>query len=175
MRATAKLEFEDVKDKLQKVFGEFGDSEGDGVGDLSIKEESCFYMKNSMQKEYSSRNFGYRGGYRGSAFQRSYISRSGQRGGRGKMRNQRNPVNGDGNVLRCHCCGSTRHFSYDCPHKKVDKGNMTVHITIVAVVSTRVDALGKGILDSACTKTVAGRTWVEEYLPCVESDNLRII
>ena len=28
--------------------------EGDGVGDLPIKEESCFYTKNSMQKEYSS-------------------------------------------------------------------------------------------------------------------------
>ena len=54
---------------------------------------------------------------------------------------------------------------------------MTVHLTLVAGLSNRVllvDTVEKGILDSACTKTVAGRTWAEEYFSLLnEKDSLK--
>ena len=47
---------------------------------------------------------------------------------------------------------------------------MTVHITLVTgkddsgTGSMLVESLGKGILDSACTKTVSGEEWMNEYI-----------
>ena len=70
VRATSKLEFEDMKDKLQRVFGEF--TEGDETtnsGSLPIKGEDCFYTKDYNKK---------RGGYNSSGRGR------GGRGGRGQ-------------------------------------------------------------------------------------------
>ena len=46
VRATAKLDFEGVRDKLQKVFGEFdgNDETQEGSGALPIKEECLLYQ-----------------------------------------------------------------------------------------------------------------------------------
>ncbi len=47
---------------------------------------------------------------------------------------------------------------------------MTVHLTLLnGLADARRNSLlgesfGKGILDSACTKTVAGQVWLDEYL-----------
>ena len=169
VRATSKLEFDGVKDKLQKVFGEFGDGALDGSDTLPVKEESCLYT-NAPKSGFGR---GQRGNYRGSHY----------RGGRSRGRNRGNAVDASGTVLGCHCCDSTMHFIADCPHKKVEEGNMTVHITLVAgemhegkqsmMVS---ETVGKGILDSACTKNVAGAVWLEEYLAMLnESDREQVM
>ena len=54
----------------------------------------------------------------------------------------------------------------DCPHQeKIEESNVTVHITLLTgTKSTLAETLGKGILDSACTKTVAGVAWMEEFI-----------
>ena len=162
VRATAKLTFEDVKEKLQKVFGEFGDKEGEmNTGMLPVKEE-CLY----------SRGF-QRGGRRGGFSQRGNSSsfRGADSRGRGKGRGYKsNPMSSDGTVMRCHECESTKHFVSECPHRKVENANMTIHLTLVAGAGgseqdrNLVDTLGRGILDSGCTKTVAGSDWMDEYL-----------
>ena len=47
---------------------------------------------------------------------------------------------------------------------------MTVHITLVTGTDVSwtgnmlLESLGKGILDSACTKTVSGEKWMDEYI-----------
>jgi hypothetical protein len=84
--------------------------------------------------------------------------------------------------MRCHECESTRHFVRECPYrkeegdkkvedvKKVEDTKMTVHLTLITGSACEeqeamlVETLARGILDTACTKTVAGRTWTEEYL-----------
>ena len=80
--------------------------------------------------------------------------------------------------MRCHECESTKHFVADCPHRQVESANMTVHLTLVAGASGKIslgDTLGKGILDSACTKSVAGELWVKEFLDTMdESDKKRV-
>ena len=65
VRATAQLSFEDIKDKLQKVFGEFGNEEdGDTTGVLPVKnEQSCLYTKSYGRGKGQN---GFRGSFRGS-------------------------------------------------------------------------------------------------------------
>lgn len=172
VRATAALTFDDIKDKLQKVFGEFGDEEDDDTGVLPIKTESAFYTNSSTGKR----------GRGGQALQR------GARGGRGFQGARRtNPLDADGNIMRCHECESTRHFVADCPERKKDKeghpknenANMTVHIALVAGMSDNQgrnslgDTIGKGVLDSACTKSVAGELWIKEFVDTLDETERR--
>ena len=60
-----------------------------------------------------------------------------------------------------------------CPHKdqqKKQEANMTVHVMLLigkkdsGISGMLGESLGKGILDSACTKTVAGMNWLNEYV-----------
>ena len=80
--------------------------------------------------------------------------------------------------MRCHECDSTRHFVNKCPHRRVEDAKMTIHLTLIAGSASKdqevmlVDSFARGILDSACTKTVAGKTWIEEFLALL-SDNER--
>ena len=171
VRATASLNYNAMKDTLQKVFGELDTKDGElKDSTLPVKEEVLF------TKGYQHR---YRGGGRGSQHQ-NYQRDSGASGGsqrfqrgRGRGRGRRdggNPVDTSGTVMRCHECESTRHFVNDCPDRKVEEANLTVHLTLVAGSASKeqevmlVESLARGILDSACTKTVAGQTWIEEYL-----------
>ena len=67
-----------------------------------------------------------------------------------------------------------------CPHRQnVEESNMTVHITLLTgksssgIASMVFESLGRGILDSACTKTVAGSAWMEEFLNNLNDDDQR--
>ena len=165
VRATSTLTFDDMKDKLQKVFGEFGgDKEG---GTLPLKED-CLYTG-----YYRGRGRGYQqqGTFqpRGS-FSRDQWGTFPQRGsGRGRGQSTRdNPYNQGGTQMRCHECESTKHFVSDCPHRSYQNAKMLVNLTLVTGDFTNnvmmVETLAKAILDTACTKTVAGQTWMNEYL-----------
>ena len=76
-------------------------------------------------------------------------------------------MDSDGNIMRCQD-NSTKYFALSCPNRKVEETNMTVHITLVTgkadsgTGSMLVESLGKGILDSACTKAVSGEEWMNE-------------
>ena len=72
--------------------------------------------------------------------------------------------------MRCHECDSTKYFASSCPHRKVEETNMTLHITLVTrkadswTGSMLVESLGKGVLDSACVKTISSEEWMNEYI-----------
>ena len=157
-RATAKLEFADMKDKLQRVFG---DSCGKDDEVVPVKQEDCLYTSGR------GRFFNKRGG------------RGGKFSGRGRKKYPdaktphagKNPMDADGNIMRCHVCESTKHFVESCPHREnVEESHVTVHIALLTgkgnaeTNKMMVESLGKGILDSACTKTVAGNIWVDEFV-----------
>ena len=59
---------------------------------------------------------------------------------------------------------------------------MTVHITLVTGTDVSwtgnmlLESLGKGILDSACTKTVSGEKWMDEYIRNLnEEDKKKVV
>ena len=187
VRATAKLEFDDIRDKLQKVFGEFdGDDEKqEGTGALPIKEE-CLYTRygqrgrgnrhsgefhDDVRRNRSSHTGEWQNDSRRNRDSHDDVRRN--RGGRGRgsqHQGNRNPTGPNGNVMRCHECNSSQDFVDNCPHRRVEEANMTVHITLVAGSASEeqevmlVETLARGILDSACTKTVAGKIWMDEFL-----------
>ena len=73
--------------------------------------------------------------------------------------------------MRCHACESKKHFIAECPHRQVENSNVTVHLTLVAGVSTASDirdSLGKEVLDTACTKSVAGQVWLDAFIETME-------
>ena len=86
----------------------------------------------------------------------------------------------DGTVMRCHNCVSVKHFASSCPHQQcgTEEAHTTVHITLIAGKGETEqcyllgECLGYGALDSACTKTVAGETWVNEYLSTLSAQEL---
>ena len=123
-----------MKDKIQKVLS---DSFGRDSGGVQVKQEDCYYTNR-------------KGNYK-----RNNNSKKVNNFGRSKNKLGTNPVDSDGNIMRCHECDSTKHFASNCPHTgKVDSGTG----------SMLVESLGKGILDSACTKTVSGEEWLNEYI-----------
>ena len=156
VRATSSLTFEDMKDKLQKVFGEFeSDREG---GPLPIKED-CLYTGHNRGRGrgYQQRGYFRRGTFppRGSTRGRDWSTRD-------------NPCNQGGTQMRCHECDSTKHFVSDCPHRNYQNAKMLVHLTLVTGDFSNnvmmLETLAKAILDTACTKTVTGQIWLNEFL-----------
>ena len=150
--------YAEMKKKIVMISG---DPSGIDVGVEEVKEEVVLYnSERNSQRYQSNRRGGFRG--RGCNMQR----------GSSKSSNNRNPVGNDGNVLRCYVCDSTKHLSPSCPHKKERDGNTVEEIHIVLLGSTPnekqkqfvVEALGKGVLNSGCTKTVAGKDWMSEFI-----------
>ena len=139
---------------------------------------------------------GGRGGYRDETFGEASFSGgrirgSGSSGGgnrytamgsrRETNNREQNPTDSDGKVMRCHECESVRHFAWNCPHRRnnAEESNLTVHhITLVnakpdtAHRNLLIESLGKGVLDSGCTKTVTGNVWLEEYLSTLSEHEL---
>ena len=106
-----------------------------------------------------------------------------------------NPVDADGNPLRCYICDSTRHLANRCPHAD-EESNRQVHVAQFTTHSSATscprsvsgnerdrihltlynsnpdetlsslvgETLRMAVLDSVCTKTIAGETWANAYL-----------
>ena len=57
--------------------------------------------------------------------------------------------------------------------KGVEESNLTVHVTLVTGKGNEsmvLELLGKGILDSACTKCVAGSAWMDEFISTLSEE-----
>ena len=151
-RATAKLEYKDMREKLSRIFGDPGVLEEKGAVP-EIKDE-VFYTGGYDKRKFS------RGSSRGRG--ESGARRPG-RGGSYRGRGRGRP--------KCFRCQSEDHFIADCPEAAteevhaVEEANVTVHITLhLSQQSLNVEALGKGLLDSGCSRTVAGQVWYDEYI-----------
>ena len=188
-RATASADPDDMKDKLQKIFGEFTDKEDSP--DLAVKD--CLYTQGRWKRDsgYGTRYSpqGSSGGRFGGGGPRdigqgsgySRYSPQGSGGGRFGGEGPQDIGQGSGYwrksqdrgafVVRCYECESIKHLVKDCPHRKQrvkfteEITSKMVNVTLVTEHNPQLsDSLGKGVLDSACTKTVAGEIWVREYL-----------
>lgn len=65
---------------------------------------------------------------------------------------------------------TTKHLVVDCPHRKVEDANMTIHLTLVAGTGSAEQnqmlggTLRKGTLDTACKRYVVLNGWTNIYL-----------
>ena len=100
-----------------------------------------------------------------------------------------NPVNKSGHISRCVICDSKMHWASQCPHAQ---NNTAVHITeeidnelceqVELVLITEeldkhkifvAEASKSAVLDTACTKTVAGVTWFNNFVETLTHKDLR--
>ena len=114
VRATAKMEFNDMKDQLQKVFGQYCDKEEVLEGALPIKEECLYGAYGHQSKSFRGYN----------NFNKRFKDRKGQNwkyerpldsnwkydhAQKQTPRSKDNPRDEDGNIMRCHECDLKKH------------------------------------------------------------------
>ena len=182
-RATCgQMTYANMKGSIQKIFGD--PSNDNNRSAPAIKSEPVFHSDHSEDVHYTS---GYRG-WRGQGRRGSY-NRSQQ--GSGYMYNRfqqsgssyrRNPFDKDGQQLKCFKCGSTNHFARSCTSKNVEgESKAQVHITLLNGKSDKDmeslvgECFGKALLDSACTKTVCGETWINVYLDMLNEEEMSLV
>ena len=178
--------YEQAKKSLKKFKGEAGHSKGEIVN-TNIKLEPAFLAQNEealLAAGYVKRGNSYSGYKRG--------GRSGRGYGRGQAFNssQRatknlNPTGVDGKVLTCRSCGSYRHLVANCldSWENLSKVNITESeqeaddfVLFTGYQKQNITELGNdarncAVLDSACTSTVCGKTWLNRYVDSLSNDD----
>ena len=111
-----------------------------------------------------------------------------------------NPMNKQGELSRCAVCDSTMHWAKSCPHnprrrsvnlaenEKADleltdddeqKDELVNDTFLTQSIENRIylaEASGCAVIDTACTKTVCGQRWLEQYIGNLnDSDKKKII
>ena len=140
-------------------------------------------QKASCMVNYEESNAGFRnkGGY----YQRGKGRRPIPRGSRGiqsQLFRKRNPVDQEGNPLKCNICESILHLAKDCPHsyENLNKSQSVPHKSVcfsqvkkkeeISVVLS--ESTHSATLDSGCSSTVAGEQWITCYLDSLTPDEL---
>lgn len=175
--------YDEAKKSLKKFKGEV--TEGAAHGSTpSIKLEPTFLAQN----EEALLAAGYVRAKQGGRFN-STSQRVGGRSGRGgfargtynnrgspmvNVNKNVNPVGADGLPITCKSCGSFRHLVAKCPDswENLSKVNITEEENVVLFTGYKtdeisqlgVDARNCAVLDSACSSTVCGETWLENYI-----------
>lgn len=168
--------FKQMATSLRKFFGQQAASGKEMIDTSNIKvEAACLAEEDHFEDANYSRNrngrFGFRDRWRNKNFDKGQFNRSDKIRGTSKVSKPINPDGPDGQPLRCRSCDSIRHLVKQCPHsyenmtqKSVQKavlftGNRTEETLVLLSESAN-----SAILDSACTSTVAGETWMNCYL-----------
>ena len=104
-----------------------------------------------------------------------------------------NPMGPDEKILTCRCCRSYRHLVAKCPHswENMSKTNVTKRMATVNITEDEhvlftgyhkgdiaqlgIDACNCAVLDSACSSTVCGEIWLENYLNSLDHEDRRKI
>ena len=168
--------YDEAKQSLKKFKGDI--AEGSANSSSSIKLETAFLAEHEealLAAGYIKQNRGGRSG-------KGAYSRGNQRGRAQQSSKKINPTGTDGKTLTCKYCGSFRHLVANCQHTKETMAK--VHITETSpkdeqedehvvlftgydkreIAQLGIDARNCAVLDSACSSTVCGETWLENYL-----------
>ena len=132
-----------MKSALKRIFTK--PQLNEAAGNTDVKQEEAFYSKRSYHSTGTSKKL--------------------------------NPVNKQGQVSRCVVCDSKMHWASHCPHKQ--QPNQSAHLTeesceeVELVLMTEqmdkqeifvAEASKSAVIDTACTKTIAGEIWFENYI-----------
>ena len=193
-----KLDFEEMKSKLKKVFGS-GESDKVVQDDFKIKiediniseenEEDVFYGRYGNSRpfpRYSGRGYPYNRGTRGafrpnrgaSGSYNSYNNRGPMRGKYFGAHNENKEKK-----VRCSICESIYHKSYECPDKIYFAEEEDIDYDVVLYQSNLLtesqynvfvaESSASAILDSGASATVTGKIWLESYCQGLSKDQLR--
>jgi hypothetical protein len=185
------------KDMQQKVLSLYGDRVKDTFPSTStsIKEEPVFYGNHEGYHQrggYRGSRGGYNKGTRGRG-REAVGDRQSQRGREYFTPQKRmNPPGRDGKPSTCAVCSSIYHWAKFCPEnptsnydrKRSDQAinytqndgqdydnNITLYEKSDRMQQFVGETIGCAVIDSGCSKTVAGKQWVECYLDLLDEDD----
>ena len=172
---TTELTYKAMKDQIKKICGTTVSQGNDDFQSAPpIKDEVLF---THGRGGYRGRGRGGKGG-RGGSYKPSSSTEGAKGGSQKQSSSTENPVNQYGIKMRCYACDSLTHMVANCPKK-----NEVEEVNIVLLNSKPdnkqknlvLETLGKGLLDSGCTRTVAGEFWMNEFLSTIPpADKLKI-
>ncbi|ESO92708.1 hypothetical protein LOTGIDRAFT_175654 [Lottia gigantea] len=92
---------------------------------------------------------------------------------------QSNPIGHNGKIMTCKSCGSFRHLIAQCPDswENLARVNVTNEENVVLwtgnkaenVAKLGVEAQNSVVLESACSSTVCGKTWFDNYVNSLDT------
>ena len=185
VRATLpELSYQSMKDQLNKIFSDPTNLASDTKQEQATKVEPAqdvYYSSSIIQiqaKFNSHRGCGRGGAYQRGGFGRSdkvVNWRSGQRDANSqssqRISRRINPLDANGEICHFYTSGSIFHWSYACPDSyesrdPVKEKDSDVQIQLLEeTMETLIgETLRMAVLDSGCTKTVSGETWLNCYL-----------
>ena len=142
-----------MKSALKRIFGESKTTDSSGI---TFNQEDSAYYTGSQQKVR-----------RGNKQQQS--SKAAQKG--------TNPLDRFGRRSRCAICGSTYHWVKDCEHNtertEDSKDENSCHLTLFTKEVDLVfvmESYGSAVVDTACTRTVCGRNWYDQYFSTLNTE-----
>ena len=157
------LTYDNMKSKIQKIFGD------PNANDISVscKVEPVYYASGKKGSHWRGRGGRDRGQGR-AARSSNYV------------KTDSNPLGADGKPMKCFTCESIKHLSRDCPHKlhesrssrSISKPNDIEQVNITLYGSGYdeeapkgvIESFGMALLDSGCTRTVTGKSWLNAYI-----------
>jgi hypothetical protein len=194
---TTDLTYDNMKKQIKKICGSFTGSK-DGEAAVPPVKEECLYNRFSSSRERGRFRSG-RGRDRSDRDRSDWKDMSGNREkpeGQVSRRNAGNERTSErslvleiGRILkvinsRSFTCDSVKHFAKDCAHKNsgekkgiMKKDVQEINILLLNAVPDKrqknlvIESLGKGVLDSGCTKTVSGEFWMEEFLSTLSAED----
>ena len=97
-----------------------------------------------------------------------------------------NATDSEGKVLKCFRCGSTKHFAKHCDKiddeygdEKKGKKKTSVYVTLLTnyqkMNKLLRESLGMAVMDTGCSKSLAGEVWLEEYIETLSEDEKKLI
>jgi hypothetical protein len=168
----AELKYQNMKETLLKIFS-------DPAATTDDEKAPAVKMEPVFKVAHRGASTGvYRGRGRGT-YNRTYNSYSGT-----------NPTDREGKVMKCFKCGSVKHFARYCDKGSAENtGNITskkekkpIYITLLSrpqnerrMSKLLRESLGMAVLDTGCSRTVAGEDWVREYEDTLTDEEKELI
>ena len=180
LSTTSTLTFENMRKTLKTLFTDSKVSGNSEVQSTHIKVENEAYYGSVMRKSGTRRLE-----YKTEGVSASDRSRTRKQASDDRM----NPLKPDGSVSICAICSSKMHWAKNCPHayernsKQVYYNDVNEHddeegcsdeecqITLIAQTDDDQkmnkllgETIGSVLLDSGCSKTVCGETWLKSFM-----------
>ena len=191
-RATiSEFKYSDMKNRVLSMYGDKAQSSFDAI---AVKPEPVFYGENRGSFNYRNNRRGwnnrnYRGATRGG---NNFVHPPSK---------PTNPVGPNGKINLCAICGSKYHYARQCPEVAGENEKMKAqHVGLVEDIIENInqqkivnedeislfqdavddnslkwflgETLGCAVIDSGCSKTVAGITWLNCFLETLNDDEL---
>ena len=176
LTASSDLKFSSMKSALKRIFKDSrvtndGDVASDNPSAIKIKQESAFMMQKFDNDVGARRRFQQR-------------RQAQQNNSTGNAPKGTNPIDKLGRRTKCMICQSVFHWAKDCQHRldpaavrvtedactKEEECNLTLftkHKQHNEIFMT--ESFGCAVIDTACTRTVCGQKWLDNY-----TDNLDV-